>query len=269
MSEKSNSVPANPFITGNLYKLYEFFGTGKGCLLHKGKAADWVVTKPSCWPNMIFNIRLPGNDFTEDIKEITEKIKHKEAPPFCIMTPETDPAVEQLLIDNGMIPIDFLPGMAIDLEDFIRGRSGDNMMPDLKIREVSNEKELLQWIDIVDKVIFKGKKLDPDLFLRLTGNPLIHFYTGYIQDIPATTSMIFISQHAAGFYNIATLPPFRKRGLGTAMTIYSMIQAYEKKCKTGILHASVMGEPVYTKLGYSHYGQYKVLWMAGKEFRDF
>jgi hypothetical protein len=53
------------------------------------------------------------------------------------------------------------------------------------------------------------------------------------------------------------------------MTAYSMIEAASKGCKTGILHASVMGEPVYLKMGYRLSGVYKVFWMAGKEYRDY
>ena len=81
--------------------------------------------------------------------------------------------------------------------------------------------------------------------------------------------MCFINKPSAGFYNIATLPAFRKRGFGTAMTAYSMIEAGNKGCTTGILHASLMGNPVYLKMGYKPYGEYKVFWMAGKEYRDY
>jgi GNAT superfamily N-acetyltransferase len=269
MITDAHSNPANLLITDNLYSLYEFFGSQNGCKLIKGKAANWIITTPSCWPNMIYNIRFTNGDFIKYVKDITENIRQKKAPPFWIITPETDPGIEQILENNGMIAIDLLQGMVIDLDDFIIQKQEDNPIPDVIIREVTNTDDLLQWIDIVNRVIFKGKKLDPELLLRLSGHPLIHFYTGFLQDTPVATSMSFISFPSAGFYNIATLPSFRKKGLGRALTLYAMMDAFKKGCKTGILHASLMGEPVYAKIGYKHYGQYKVFWMAGKEFRDF
>lgn len=259
----------NHLITSNLFQLYEFIGKEKGCLLHKGKNVDWVISKPSCWPNMIFNTRITGQNKSDEIKEISGLIRQKAAPPFWIITPETDGEIEMVLENNGMIAIDQLPGMSIDLGQFIKRNQGKNKIADLEITEVSSAEQLSHWCEIVDKVIFKGKKLNQELFIRLTGNPSIHFYTGYIQDIPAATSMSFISPPSAGFYNIATLPAFRKKGFGTAMTSYSMVEAGNKGCTTGILHASIMGEPVYSKMGYQTYGEYKVFWMAGKEYRDF
>jgi hypothetical protein len=256
-------------ITSNLYKLYECIGLEKNCVLHRGKTADWVIAKPSCWPNMIYNTRITRQNKSEKIKEVIGYIRRKEAPPFWIITPETDRSVESILENNGMSAIDLLPGMAIDLTEFSKSHDGKNSGNGLNITEIFTARQLSQWLGIVNTVIFKRKKLDQALFTGLIENPSFHFYTGYIGDIPAATSMSFLSPPSAGFYNIATLPEFRKRGFGSAMTAYSMIEAGNEGCKTGILHASAMGEPVYLKMGYKPYGEYKVFWLAGKEYRDY
>jgi len=242
-------------------------GMQKGCLSHRGKIADWVITKPSYWPNMIYNTRITGVGAYNKIKDIIGYIRDKVAPPFWIITPETDRLVESTLENSGMMAIDLLTGMAIDLKIFSNKYYGKKISNDLNIIEVSSAGQLSHWLEIVNKVIFKGKKLNQELFSGLIGNPSIHFYTGYVGNVPAATSMSFINTPSAGFYNIATLPAFRKRGFGTAMTAYSMIEAGNKGCTTGILHASLMGNPVYLKMGYKPYGEYKVFWMAGKEYR--
>jgi GNAT superfamily N-acetyltransferase len=256
-------------ITNNLYQLYEFIGTQNGCVLNKGKNADWVITKPSCWPNMIYNTRNSAEGIYDEIKEIIGYIRKKEAPPFWIITPETDRAVESVLESLGMMAIDLLTGMATDLRAFSFKYDGKNTGETLNLKEVSSPGQLPDWLHIVNKVIFKGKTLSQELFTRIIGNPSIHFYTGYIGKVPAATSMSFLNPPSAGFYNIATLPEFRKKGFGTAMTAYAMIEAVNKGCTTGILHASMMGEPVYHKMGYEPYGEYKIFWMAGKEYRDY
>jgi hypothetical protein len=265
----ANNNHINYLITSNLYGLYEFIGVRKGCVLHKGNIVDWVITKPSCWPNMIFNTRINNPDQANEIKEITGYIRGKKTPPFWIITPETDGVVESILEDNGLIAIDLMTGMAIDLIDFRKKYEDKGNSTGLDITEVASESQMLQWIEIVNKVIFKGKKLDQELFTGLPGNSSIHFYIGNIKDNPVATSMSFISPHSAGFYSIATLPEFRKRGFATAMTAYAMNEAVNKGFKTGILHASVMGEPVYLQMGFKAFGKFKVFWMAGKEFRDY
>jgi hypothetical protein len=263
-------VNINPgrLITSNLYSLYEFLGSQKGCYIYKGETVDWVISKSSCWPNMIFNTRMAKNHDPEKINSVILRINNKEAPPFWIISPETDSFVQPFLEKNGMVAVDLLPGMAINLEDF-NENFRKKVSGDFKMSEVSRSDQMTKWLEIVNKVIFKGKKLNQEIFMGITGNPSIHFYLGTVKDIPVATSMSFICEHSAGFYNIATLPEYRKRGYATAMTAYAMTEAFRKSCKTGILHASVMGEPVYSSMGFRPFGEYKVLWMAGKKFRDY
>jgi ribosomal protein S18 acetylase RimI-like enzyme len=255
-------------ITSNLYRLYEFIGNKKGCQIFKGETVDQVISKPSCWPNMIFNTRIGGKGTSEAIDNVIRKIRTKEAPPFWILTPETDSSVESFLEKNGMVAIDLLAGMSVDIENFYKNLRGKKI-DDLYIIEVSTSNQMTEWLEIVSKVIFRGKKLDQELFKGMIGSPSVHFYLGTINDIPVATSMSFISNPSAGFYNIATLPEFRKRGYATAMTSYALTEAFRKSCETGILHASGIGEPIYFNMGFRASGIYKVFWMAGKEFRDY
>jgi len=54
----------------------------------------------------------------------------------------------------------------------------------------------------------------------------------------------------AGIYHIATLPNYRKRGLGAAMTLRAMRSGSEDGYSEAILFATSSGFPVYRRLGF-------------------
>jgi len=49
---------------------------------------------------------------------------------------------------------------------------------------------------------------------------------------------------------INTLPEYRKKGLGTAVSARLLDTAHARGCHTAILFASPLGRPVYQKLGF-------------------
>ena len=61
---------------------------------------------------------------------------------------------------------------------------------------------------------------------------------------------------------IGTLPKGRGKGIGKSMTERLLIQAKENNANHCVLHASLMGESIYKKLGFEPYGEietYKIL----------
>jgi GNAT superfamily N-acetyltransferase len=252
-------------IEDNLYQLYRFIANTGGRKVFEGESVNWVNTSPSAWPNMIFNTSGTNPD-PQEIISVLESVRQKEAPPFWIIESSNTEMI-RILETGGMIPVDLLPGMAMDICSY-QSVSAPSVT-DLVITDTDSGDQLEDFLNIVNACIFKGKELDRSLFSLLTGLPEIHFYLGYLKGVPASTSMSFYNENTAGFYNIATLPEFRKMGLGQALTAHAMQKAASDGMKFGVLHATRMGEPLYQKMGFSHCNELIVYWMKGKEYRDY
>ena len=68
---------------------------------------------------------------------------------------------------------------------------------------------------------------------------------------PAACSSVCVRDGVAGIYCVATLEQFRGRGLGTAVTRAAVKQAQILGATHALLHATAMGAPIYTKIGFS------------------
>jgi GNAT superfamily N-acetyltransferase len=63
------------------------------------------------------------------------------------------------------------------------------------------------------------------------------------------------SNNVAGLHTIGTLPAGRNKGIGRKITERLLTQAQSEGCSIAVLNASVMGEPIYAKLGFKTYGE--------------
>ena len=90
--------------------------------------------------------------------------------------------------------------------------------------------------------------------LRIPG---LTFYLGSLEGGPVATAMRFTSHRIAGIYSVATLPAFRRRGIGTALTWRAAADGRAEGCLASALQASAEGFPVYRRMGYRHVADYQ------------
>ena len=73
------------------------------------------------------------------------------------------------------------------------------------------------------------------------------------------TSLVYLHDGLAGIYCVATLPEHRGKGLGAHLTAEPLRAAWELGFTTGLLQASEMGAPVYSRIGFRTHGHMTLL----------
>ena len=193
--------------------------------------------------NMAFGMNVP--DAENRVSAITDRLKEMEAPGYFWVGPCTKPEnLSELLVQNGWTHLASPPAMAIDLAIL-----AEPTLPNgFELRQVTTEIELEQW----QKTIATGFNLPAEVAQMFTlgpGKP-IRFYTAFINGEVAGTSALVIHKGVPGIYCVSTLPQFRGRGIGAAITSRPLLDAQAEGYHVGTLQASSMGYPIYKKLGF-------------------
>jgi hypothetical protein len=110
------------------------------------------------------------------------------------------------------------------------------------------------WDDQLS-TIAKGFGMPVELITGLFDASLVHTpayagFTAYVDGEPASTASLIVSGDVAGVYNVATPEAFRRRGLGEATTRAVVAEGGRRGCTVTTLQASVMGYPIYERMGY-------------------
>jgi len=161
--------------------------------------------------------------------------------------PETQRAMREL----GLEPAEQLPGMI--LSPVIEAPPAPD---DLEIVEW-NAESLGTYNEILAEAFGTSVQMMNDLIRPSLLASEARGYLGYLDGRPVATSALIPSDGVAGVYNVSTLPEYRKRGLGEAMTWHAVREGARGGCRIGSLQASAMGQPVYARMGFRNIAPYE------------
>lgn len=82
-----------------------------------------------------------------------------------------------------------------------------------------------------------------------------HVLTAALDGAAVSTALAFDLDGDCGIYNVSTLEPARRRGLGTALTALHLHAAAARGCRTASLQSSPMAERVYAAVGFRPLGR--------------
>ena len=105
--------------------------------------------------------------------------------------------------------------------------------------------------------------LERDLALRLflsgvDADPAVALFVGRLEGEPAGTSIAIRSDTSSGVYNVVTLEPARRRGVGTALTWAAAGAGRAWGRDTIVLQSSPMAESMYRAMGFRLTAPYAV-----------
>jgi GNAT superfamily N-acetyltransferase len=173
------------------------------------------------------------------------------------VAPEAEKAIEAM----GFPHSDTTPGMAL----FPIGDPPP--LPDgLRIETVRDEQQLGQFQEVMSggfsMPLHLAKGLITPAVLGVSG---FESYLGFLDGKAVATSGLYFGDGTAGVYNVGTLPDYRRPGLGAAMTWHAVSRGADRGCTVSILQASVMGKPVYERMGFRTVAPYRTFVRSPKE----
>ncbi len=86
--------------------------------------------------------------------------------------------------------------------------------------------------------------------LAAATDPDVALFVGFVGGAPAATSVMYRYDEVAELIAVTTLPAYRRRGFGTAMTWAAIAEATRRGCEAITLTATPMGYPVYVRMGF-------------------
>jgi GNAT superfamily N-acetyltransferase len=82
-----------------------------------------------------------------------------------------------------------------------------------------------------------------------------HVLVARVAGASVATALAFDHDGDCGVFNVSALEPFRRRGLGTALTARLLNDAVERGCSTATLQSTPMAERVYAAVGFRVLGR--------------
>jgi GNAT superfamily N-acetyltransferase len=237
------------FANASLLKIF-FTGSKKvsgATLFWSDKIVDYFWSYAS-----LINTKEPE----ELIKEVIDFYKLKHRKPTVYVTPWTKPANLKEILQKQGFKLAYtdvwmvLQSINIDVE----------LPSNFEIKEVTTKKDMQTFVEIFHKAYGGATPEEPygalpkeygESFLASFGNkPWAHFI-GYFNGKPAATASLALGNKFAGIYSIGTVPEFRKKGLGAAITKFLAKLALDKNCKVFLAtEKGSYNEKFYNKLGF-------------------
>lgn len=132
--------------------------------------------------------------------------------------------------------------------------------PGLAIRRVTEDADLSAFFSVLRRASAPGELTEPlpphpqeSLIPSLAAatDPDAALFVGHAEGEPVASSILYRYGDVAEIVGVTTLPRYRGRGFGTAMTWAAITEGAARGCSAATLTASAMGYPVYIRMGFT------------------
>jgi ribosomal protein S18 acetylase RimI-like enzyme len=136
--------------------------------------------------------------------------------------------------------------------------------PGVTLRRVTTQEDAKAFADVMG-VAYGTYGMPPDVTPAILANlnvqqaPHIATFLAALDGKPAAGAMVIVTHGVAGIYWVGTIPDARGRGLAELCTRAAGNAGFDLGARIAALQASVMGEPVYRRMGYVEVTRYPYL----------
>lgn len=123
----------------------------------------------------------------------------------------------------------------------------------VEIARVQTAQDQADWVDVHMAGFAEPEAARPDFSQYLAGSlaespPEVEHFVARWHGAPCAIATLLAAPLAAGIYHVTTLPAYRGRGLGKALTLAALQSARRAGHATAILFATPSGFPLYQRL---------------------
>lgn len=131
----------------------------------------------------------------------------------------------------------------------------------ISVKKVETSDDLTVWLSIVSQIhdhypLAEHTKAINYLLKKAPHSVVLHL--AYYADTPAAISIMVYHQNIVTLHMIATLPAYRQKGLGFAVTHKPLLEAKNKGYQFAALMSSDMAKSLYANLGFKEYTIYDI-----------
>ena len=229
---------------------------------------DCIITRSSVDFPFFNNVMSPN--FSEDsaadrIEELLQAVSKKEKAVCWWLGMNAQPEnLAELLETKGAFKAMENRMMAIEVQNL-----PEVVMPKgVDIVEVTSRQQLEQWTSVVAPAHGIPPEMEEhwtDMYHAAGYGPessVTRHFLAMIDGKPVGATSLITAAGVCSVANVATETDYRKRGIGSILTLWSLKVAEQQGYKVACLSASPDGEPVYEKLGFEKFQKNEVyLWM--------
>ena len=208
------------------------------------------------WPK--FSILDHVDAVSEEIEVINRAIEEDRISPFILVNPiyHGDESLAKEFDRYGIRQIGQWPLICYDLQKKLPVYESPSAF---EIRVVSDEVSLLDWLTIVQDVLFESKPVP-----SLIHDPGMYLLTlGYEKGVPVASVLTYFGSSSASGHMVAVIPAYREKGFGKIMFRHSLATAADRGYSFSFAQSSSMGLKPWLKLGFEISGYVDVMWKVG------
>jgi ribosomal protein S18 acetylase RimI-like enzyme len=202
--------------------------------------------------NSVLTTRLADDEADAVIEERLADLSSRGVPFASWVMPSAAPVdLAERLAARGLAGDAAWPAMAVAADAIVEPPPVEG----LEIRRITTREELDDYIGVFAPILSPSQAFT-DFLVRATERigfgedaPEEHFI-GLVHGEPVATASLVTAGGAAGIYNVTIVEAARGRGIGAAITAAAVRHGAARGFTTATLQASVMGRPVYERLGF-------------------
>lgn len=202
--------------------------------------------------NRVCNTIPPSKTEIGTIKEFFKNV------PFTWVINKSDTITKDILEENGFHHKASFPALSLNLNAL----HSDSFANELIVKQINlqDQLDINTWISISSEV-FSVSQVELIKMVEIFKQRIPAFlklYVAYYNTSAVAAGMMILHESTATLHWIGTLPKFRNKGLGSAVTYQALLDALNYGCKRAILMATVLGRPLYENLGFTEYAAYDI-----------